>query len=144
MAPEVLIAKFEGCELTAYPDVKGVWTVGYGSTINLDTNQPIKKGDKIDQQTALEWLKKDTLKFSQGVSKLIKVPITENQLTALTSFAYNVGLGAFSKSTLLKLLNAKAPKDQVSQEFLKWCKANGRIVKGLLNRRKAEAALFNS
>ncbi len=137
-----IIKKFEGLKLIAYPDTGNIWTVGYGSTINKDTGQSIKKGDKIDLETAERWLKMDVNEREKKIKGLIKVPISYNALEALTSLAYNIGTSAFTNSTLLKLLNQGADKNIVADQFLRWNKVNGKVVDGLTNRRKLERELF--
>lgn len=144
VSAEKLIAKFEGLRLNAYPDTGGIFTIGYGSTKNPFTGDRVKEGDKISKTTALEWLKKDIEQRKFAISKLIKVPISENKLAAITSLAYNIGLGALQRSTLLKLLNEKAPVQQVADQFLVWNKVKGIPVLGLTNRRKLERELFLS
>lgn len=137
-----IIKVFEGERLKAYPDTGGIWTIGYGTTINPDTGQMIKEGDTIDKATAERWLKQDIEKRQYALSKLIKVPVNANQLAALTSLAYNIGLGAFQNSTLLKLLNQNKPKMEVADQFIRWNKVNGKFNKGLNNRRYMERELF--
>lgn len=137
-----IISQFEGLELDAYKDTGGIWTIGYGSTKNPFTGVSVKEGDKISKETALEWLNKDIKQRQFALQKLIKVPVTANQLAALTSLAYNIGLGAFQRSTLLRLLNQKAPIQQVAEQFLRWNKVNNVEVKGLTNRRILEKQLF--
>lgn len=144
VSAEKLIAKFEGLRLKAYQDTGGIWTIGYGSTKDPFTGVSVKEGDVISKATALEWLKKDIEQRQIGIRKLVKVPITANQLAAITSLAYNIGLGAFQRSTLLRLLNAKAPIQDVADQFLRWNKVNGQVVKGLTNRRILERELFLS
>lgn len=137
-----LIKKFEGLELTSYPDTGGIWTIGFGSTINKDTGQAIKQGDKINVATAERWLKQDIAEREKKIKGLIKVPVTANMKAALVSLAYNIGTGAFASSTLLRLLNSGADKKMVADQFLKWNKVQGKEVKGLTNRRKLERELF--
>ena len=137
-----LIKKFEGLELTSYPDTGGIWTIGYGNTVNKDTGQAIKPGDKIDLETAERWLKMDVAEREKKIKGLIKVPITANQMAAITSLVYNIGNGAFASSTLLRLLNQGADKNLVADQFLRWNKVQGKEVKGLTNRRKLEMELF--
>lgn len=144
VSAEKLIAKFEGLKLTAYPDTGGIWTIGYGSTKDPFTGKRVKEGDKISKETALEWLKKDIEQRKFAIRKLIKVPISENKLAAITSLAYNIGLGALQRSTLLRLLNEKAPVQEIADQFLVWNKVNGKEIKGLTNRRKLERELFLS
>lgn len=142
VSAEKIIAQFEGLRLKAYQDTAGVWTIGYGTTKNPDTGQKIKEGDTITKAKALDWLKKDTAAFKAGVEKLVKVPVNDNQLAALTSLAYNIGLTAFSRSTLLRYLNNNVAKEQVAAQFLRWNRSGGQIVRGLTIRRKLESDLF--
>jgi len=137
-----IIKKFEGLELSSYPDTGGIWTIGYGNTINKDTGQAIKPGDKIDLATAERWLKMDVAEREKRINKLIKVPVTENQMAAITSLVYNIGTGAFGSSTLLRLLNQGSDKKLVADQFLRWNKVQGKEVKGLTDRRKLERELF--
>lgn len=139
-----IISLFEGKENEAYQDQGGVWTIGYGSTWNRDENRPVKEGDKISDQKALEWLKLAIKDIQDDIIKLVKVPINQNQKDSLTSFAYNIGRGAFEYSTLLKLLNKNTPKIQVADQFLRWNKVNGVVNKGLTIRRNKERELFLS
>lgn len=137
-----LIKQFEGLELTAYPDTGNIWTIGFGSTINKDTGQAIRQGDKIDLATAERWLKMDVAEREKKIKVLIKVPVTANMMASMTSLAYNIGTGAFSSSTLLRLLNSGSDKKLVADQFLRWNKVQGKEVKGLTNRRKLERELF--
>jgi lysozyme len=137
-----LIKKFEGLELTSYADTGGIWTIGYGNTINKDTGQAIKPGDKINLETAERWLKIDVAEREKKIKGLIKVPVTANMMAAITSLVYNIGTGAFASSTLLRLLNTGADKKLVADQFLRWNKVQGKEVKGLTNRRKLERELF--
>ena len=136
------IQHFEGLKLKAYKDSVGIWTVGFGNIFNLDTGKPIKEGDEISQETAERWLKIEVDNLQAKMRKVITVTLTDNQWTALTSLAYNIGFGAFKRSTLLRLLNAGASKEEVAKQFLRWNKAGGKEVKGLTNRRQAEYNLY--
>lgn len=120
------------------------WSIGYGSGFNWDQNRSVQKGDIIDKETAKRWLLIEAEKYYNKVKSLVKVPINDNQLLALSSFAYNVGDGALASSTLLKLLNAGADKQTVAAQFDKWVYAGGKVLKGLKNRRTAEKKLFLS
>jgi lysozyme len=137
-----LIKQFEGLKLTSYPDTGGIYTIGFGNTINKDTGQAIKQGDKIDLATAERWLKLDVAEREKKIKALIQVPINENMKAALVSLAYNIGTGAFASSTLLRLLNSGADKKLVANQFMRWNKVQGKEVKGLTNRRKLEQELF--
>lgn len=120
------------------------WSVGYGSGYNWDLKRPVQKGDIIDKETAKRWLLYEAQSNFDKVMQMVKVPINDNQLIALSSFAYNVGNGALQDSTLLKLLNNGTNKDIVANQFDKWVYAGGKVSKGLKNRRNAEKKLFLS
>jgi len=137
-----IIAVFEGKKLKAYKDQGGVWTIGFGSTYNIDEKRPVQEGDTIDEATAIRWLNTIASDLQNQIKKVITVTVNQNQLDSLTSLAYNIGLSAFKKSTLLKRLNANYPKIQVADEFLRWNKVKGIINQGLSNRRSKETELF--
>ena len=138
------IAKKEGIKLNAYQDTAGIWTIGYGTIRHHDLGRPIRQGDKITRAKAVEWLEKDTAAAAAAVSRLVKVPLTENQRIALTSLVYNIGSGAFSRSTMLRMINEKQPANKVAPQFLRWVIAGGKVSRGLVNRRTAEMELFLS
>lgn len=96
----------------------------------------------ITKQRAEELLQLNADRFARKVLNLVKKPITQNQLNALTSFAYNVGSGALASSTLLKKVNVNPNDITIRNEFLRWNKANGVALKGLTNRRIKEADLY--
>jgi len=131
-------------QLTAYNDGFGTWTIGYGSVYNWDENRPVSEGDTIDQATADRWLQIEATQDLSEVRKLVTVPISQNALVALSSFAYNEGLSAFQESTLLKLLNSGTDVNVVADQFDRWVYAGGVKVPGLVNRRNAEKQLFLS
>ena len=143
-----IIKSFEGEKLTSYQDQAGIWTIGWGSTYNHDLKRRVQKGDIIDKETALRWLRLDAAGSAANVKKLVKVPINQNQIDSLTSFSYNIGPNAFAASTLLRKLNQGASKQEVAAEFAKWNKVtiNGEKVvsNGLVRRRKMESDLFLS
>lgn len=130
-----LTAEFEGLRLEAYQDIVGVWTIGYGHT------KGVKRGDKISKEQAMEFLKQDVASSVKDVNQLVKVPLTQGQFDALVDFTFNLGGGALERSTLLKLLNDKN-YEGARGEFLKWNKAGGKVVDGLVRRRRAELDMF--
>lgn len=131
-----LIKKYEGLRLKAYKCPAGVWTIGYGHTGD------VKKGDVISEHQADAILDVDLDKFERGVEKLLAgTKYTSNQFSALVSFAFNLGLDAVSKSTLVKLFK-KGDVQGAAAEFLKWKYAAGRVLSGLVKRRIEERALF--
>lgn len=129
-----LIKKFEGCELTAYRDAVGVLTIGYGHAGD------VKEGQKITKKKAEELLIKDLEKFETGVNLLIlaKYRFNQNEFDALVSFAYNLGLGNLKKLTK----NGKRNKGQIADAIPLYNKAGGKVLSGLVKRRKAERDLF--
>lgn len=131
-----LIKRFEGCELDAYLCPAGVWTIGWGST-----GPGIRNGTRWTQGQADERLAQDVDKFLSGVRSRIKRPVTESELGAMTSLAYNIGLDAFGKSTLLRLFN-EGKKDLAAKQFDVWRRAGGRVLDGLVKRRAAERRVF--
>lgn len=131
-----LIKKWEGLKLEAYLCPANVWTIGYGHT------RTAKPGMKITQTEAERLLRSDLQKFEQAVRNAVKVDLTENQFAALVSWVYNIGEGAMKSSTLLKKLNA-GDYDSVPSELMRWNKVKGKPVKGLTNRRAAEAGLWS-
>lgn len=141
-AGKALIKVNEGLRLKAYRCSAGVCTIGYGSTRGLDC-QPVQSGDEITEGEAEALFNRDILVFSSGVRKLCKVDLNQNQFSALVSLAYNIGLGNFRASTLLRKLN-RSDYDGCSSEFWKWRRANGKILAGLVARREKERKLFIS
>lgn len=135
-----LIKSFEGLRLEAYKDVVGVWTIGYGHT-SMAGPPTVKAGMKITEQEATDLLISDLKKYEEMVKRNVKVDLNENQYGALVSFTYNLGEGNLRSSTLLKKINAKDFLG-ASNEFIKWNKAGGQVLKGLTRRRNAEKALF--
>ena len=136
-----LIKQFEGLRLNAYDDGVGVWTIGYG-TIKYPNGVRVKHGDKITQAQADQYIANDVATFERAVNMLVNVPLNQNQFDALVSFTYNLGATNLSASTLLKKLNSK-DYNGAAGEFQKWNKAGGKVMTGLVRRRKAEMELFN-
>jgi lysozyme len=137
-----LIKEFEGFRSSAYLCPAGVWTIGYGNTFYA-SGRKVHAGDRISEAEAEKLLKITVESFADQVSQMIKVPVTDNQFSALVSLAYNIGVGAFARSTLLKLLNQKN-YSQCANQFMVWSKANGRTLEGLRRRRSRERELFLS
>ena len=138
-----LIKEFEGFRGTAYKDAVGVLTIGYGTTAMAGVGITPKAGMTITEAQASDYLLKGVEKFAAQIEAGIKVPVNENQFGAMVSLAYNIGPGAFLKSTLLKKLNA-GDTPGASAQFLVWNKAGGKVLRGLTRRREAERALFDT
>jgi lysozyme len=137
-----LIKRFEGFSDRPYKCPAGISTIGYGNTY-YPNGTKVKITDKqITREYANEILAHIADEFAEDVLKLVKSKITVNQLNALTSFAYNVGVANLAKSTLLKLVNINPNDGNIAKEFLKWNKAGGKVLNGLTNRRIAESALY--
>ena len=130
-----LIKKYEGCILKSYKCPSGVWTIGYGHT------NGVKSGMQITKAQALDYLKQDLSTFEKAVTNYVKVPLNQNQFDALVSFSFNCGTGALKTSTLLQKLNS-SDYNGAANEFLKWNKSNGKVLNGLVKRRKEEKELF--
>jgi lysozyme len=136
-----LIQSFEGLRLEAYDDGGGVWTIGYGTTRYPDSGKTVMEGETISQAQAEEYFAADVDDFAADVGRLVHVPLSQQQFDACCSLAYNIGSGAFEKSTLLQKLNA-GDYYGAADEFLRWNKDGGVVIPGLVNRRKFERALF--
>jgi GH24 family phage-related lysozyme (muramidase) len=148
-----LIKSFEGCHNSPYKCPATLWTIGYGRVLYPDqarlktderASYPLKPehnrvwdADEIDSL-----LEKDLLRFSVGVRRLCPAAV-DRQLDALVSFSYNCGLGSLQSSTLRMKFN-RGDYSGAADEFLKWNKAGGKVLRGLERRREAERALFLS
>lgn len=132
-----LIKEFEGLRLEAYVCPAGIWTIGYGHT------KDVQPGSEITEAQAEEYLLEDLLDSEEVVnSPFVKVPLDEDQFSALVAFTFNVGSYAFLESTLLKLLN-KEDYQGAADQLLRWTKGDGgEELPGLVRRRRAERALF--
>lgn len=135
-----LIKGFEGKRLKAYDDGVGVWTIGFG-TIKYPNGVRVKKGDTCTESQAEQYLRNDLVVFENALNRLVKVSLNQNQFDALVSLTYNIGTGAFKDSTLLKKLNAKDYKG-AAEQFPRWNRGGGRVLNGLVKRRKIEMELF--
>lgn len=136
-----LIKSFEGCKLKAYKCPAGLNTIGFGSTFYPDGTK-VKEGDVITKERADELFDAIADDFVKKVKPLIKKELSDNNFSALVSFAYNAGVGNLKNSTLLKKVNANPNDETIRGEFLKWVRANNKVLAGLERRRKAEADLY--
>jgi lysozyme len=133
-----LIKRYEGFSATAYADPATggePFTIGYGHT------KGVKYGDQTDIEQATRWLLDDVREALDAVQDGVRVPLEQNQIDALASFIYNVGVGNFMRSTLLKRINEQK-FDQAADEFLRWDHAAGKVMPGLTRRRVAERKMF--
>lgn len=136
-----LIKKFEGYRAKPYQDAVGLWTVGYGHLIGDGKTLPASynKTFTLDEINAL--LIADLKRFERGIAMLVSVPLAQCEFDALVSFSFNLGLGAFQRSTLRQKLN-RGDRRGAMESLLKYNKAGGKELKGLKLRREAEARLF--
>ena len=137
-----IVKEFEGLRLKAYKCPAAVWTIGYGHT-SAAGNPIVTPELVITNDEADQILERDMVQYEDGVRKFVKVELTQNQFDALVDFAYNAGVGALQKSTLLKKVNA-GKFDEVPAEFMKWTKGGGKELPGLVRRRRAEVKLWRS
>ena len=136
-----LIKRFEGCKLTAYQDIVGIWTIGYGTTAMAGLGIEPAKGMTITHERAEDLLRQGVEKFATTVDAMITTKVNQNERGACVCLAYNIGPNAFAKSTVLRELNV-GHKDKAAAAFRMWNKAGGEVIKGLVNRREAEIKLF--
>ncbi len=131
-----LTASFESFRSHRYLCPAGYPTIGYGHVV-----RPSEDLEEVDRETATELLKRDMRKAERAVSRLIGVPLTQGQYDALCDFTFNVGAGALQRSTLRAKLN-RGEYEEVPAELMKWVRGGGRVLRGLVRRRRAEVALF--
>ena len=130
-----LVKRFEGFRDRAYKCPAGVWTIGYGFTAG------VCPGDCIAQDAADARLLAELAPFESRVRASCIKPVTEDQVAAMTALAYNIGLSAFGRSTVLLKVNAGLPH-QAADAFALWNCIHGMVSAGLTRRREAERALF--
>lgn len=139
-----LIKRFEGLQLKPYICPAGIPTIGYGNTYYPNGKKVSLQDEPITQSIADKLLQSLLPPYEKAVDSFCRDDINQNQFDALVSFAYNLGVGNLQKSTLIKKVNLN-PKDvTIADEFLKWNKSNGSVLKGLTTRRQAEADLYFS
>jgi lysozyme len=137
-----LITDFEGLKLKPYLDSVKIPTIGYGNTYYKDGTRVTMLDKEITQKEAFEMFKEIANRFAKAVSKSLKQPVTQNQFNALVSLAYNIGTGSFIGSTLLKKVNVNPNDPTIPNEFKRWNKAGGQVLKGLTKRRNYEAEIY--
>jgi len=149
-----LIKHFEGCHFKPYLCPALLWTIGYGHVLYPEQNRlqlAERKAYPLHQAHNREWsqeevdglLKQDLQRFERGVLRYITVPLKQNEFDALVSFSFNLGLGTLQRSSIRSKLN-RGDKEGAIETLLKYCRAGGKILKGLQRRRAAEADLFFS
>ena len=136
-----MLAHHEGVRQKPYKCPAGLWTVGVGHLIGDGKTLPDSWNKTFTLDEVYDILAKDVVRFERGVNKYITVPLRQNEFDALVSFSFNLGLGVLQRSTLRQALN-RGDKEGAIASLLKYNKAGGKVLKGLDNRRKDEAALF--
>lgn len=137
-----LICQFEGLRLNPYLCSAKIPTIGYGNTYYPNGKRVTLLDKSITESEAFEMFKVIADKYAQRVSEMVKKELNQNQFNSLVSFAYNVGTGNFSTSTLLKKINVNPNDLTIRNEFAKWNKANKKVIDGLTKRRKSESDLY--
>ena len=132
-----LIKKFEGCELKAYQDSVGVWTIGYGHTKGVEEDQ------EITQDEAEDMLASELDEYEGYIRDMVECDLEQCQFDALVAWVYNLGPTNLRSSTMLKRLNAN-DLDDVPAQIRRWNKAGGKVLAGLTRRREAEAVMFQN
>lgn len=133
------IADFEGFVGKIYKDAAGYPTIGYGHLLKPGEENKFSKG--ISKSEAIQLLKEDVREAERAVNRLVDVPISQNEFDALVSFTFNLGQGNLRSSTLLKKLNEN-DKEEAGNQFLRWNRAGGKVLAGLVRRREAERDMF--
>lgn len=133
-----LIKRYEGFKAKPYVCPAGKWTIGYGHTngVSADTRP-------VTEEEAETMLREDLMRITGDLNRAVPESLTQEQFDSLCSFCYNCGTGAFLSSTLRKVINAN-PMDfgRIRAEFMRWVNAGGKKLPGLVERRRAEANLY--
>lgn len=130
-----IIGAWEGMRTHAYLDVANIPTICYGST------KGVRLGDTKTESECLELLSEEIAEHYRGVKSCVTRHVPLHVTVALTSLAYNVGVPRFCSSTLVRLINQGAPPEVYCQQFDRWVYVNGKVVRGLENRRRDEKQL---
>lgn len=138
-----LIARFEGFIPRPYDDAAGHATIGYGHLLHHGpvTQADVRRWGTISKAEGMRLLREDAREAARAVEEQVRVRLHQHQFDALVSFVFNVGAGAFGSSTLLRRLNA-GERDAVPGELMRWTRAGGRELAGLVRRRREEADLW--
>jgi len=129
------IKRHEALRLKAYLDAAGVWTIGYGHTGGVNS------GDVISEKQAEEFLRAD-LSTAERALNSTRLQLNQNQFDSLVSFVFNLGVGNFARSTLLRKIKSNANDPTIRKEFERWIYAGGKVLNGLVRRRREEADLY--
>ena len=139
-----LIKDFEGFRSKPYLCPAGIPTIGYGATYYTNGKKVSLNDRPITKANAEMLLRMHLRHYENAVKRYAREDISQTQFDALTSFTYNLGPGALRRSTLLKKVNRNPSDKGIAYQFSRWVRANGRVLKGLQKRRKAESNLYFS
>ena len=139
-----IIKAHEGWRSCPYLCPAGIPTIGYGNTYYPNGDSVTMDDECIDEETGEVMLLDVIKRYEDGVNRYVKTEINQNQFDALVSFAYNLGLGALQKSTLLSKVNNDPCDPNIAYQFSRWVRANGRVLEGLVRRRHDESKLYFS
>jgi lysozyme len=137
-----MIKFFEGFRSAPYKCPAGIPTIGYGATFYPDGKKVTMSDKSITEQEGTVLLQSMLVSFEKYVDSYCRDDINQNQFDALVSFAYNLGPANLKSSTLLKKVNLNPEDETIHLEFMKWVKAGGKTLKGLVRRREAESQLY--
>jgi lysozyme len=137
-----LIKTFEGFKSAPYKCPAGIPTIGYGATFYPNGKKVTMTDKALTETESVELLKHMLISFEKYVDSYCRDDINQNQFDALVSFAYNLGPANLKSSTLLKKVNTNPADESIKLEFMKWVKAGGKTLKGLVARREAESKLY--
>lgn len=140
-ATAAFTANFEGFSSTPYQDSGGVWTIGFGSTHDLNSKPVTGATPAVTRAIGLQMMQRDLAGSDAAITADVKVSLTPEEREALDDLVFNIGSGNFSSSTLLRDVNA-GRMDEASAEFLRWDQVKGTVLAGLLKRRQAERTEF--
>jgi lysozyme len=147
-----LLEQWEGFKANVYKDSAGLPTIGVGHLLTKSelssgkiviNGLPVQYSNGLTDQQVLNLLSQDVKPAEKAVNNGVKVTLNQNQFDALVSFTFNVGVGAFTSSTLLKVLNQQQ-YTEIPTQLLRWTRAGGQVVPGLVNRRQNEINLWNA
>ena len=137
-----LIKRHEGLRLDAYKCPAGIWTIGYGHTAAAGVPS-VHAGLAITRADAEAILRRDLVQYEGAVAQHVKTPLLQGQFDALVSLCFNIGIGAFAKSSIVRFINA-GQMDKVPAQFMRWTRGGGRELPGLVRRRRDEVALWRA
>ncbi len=137
------LANYEALAHTKYIDSGGVQTIGIGMTVSEIKDIKSWPWDKeLSTQECVEMYANSIKKYQDAVNKALKVPVEQHQFDVLVSITYNIGTGGMAGSTFMRRINAKDSPERIVSAMKAWNKDNGKVVKGLINRRNAEGVVY--